>query len=73
MVEDSDPKVGLDGAHRAALTLAAGFATVRDLDARAPEVIYARREAMAEGNAPGPRGDVGSRQLRCMVSSATRA
>ena len=55
MVEDSDPKVGLDGAHRAALTLGAGFTTVRDLGARQPEVIYALREAVAEGKVPGPR------------------
>jgi imidazolonepropionase-like amidohydrolase len=54
-VEDSDPKVGLDGAHRAGLTLAAGFTTVRDLGARKPEIIYALREAVAEGKVPGPR------------------
>jgi imidazolonepropionase-like amidohydrolase len=54
-VEDSDPKVGLDAAHRARLTLAAGFTTVRDLGARKPEVIYALREAVAEGKVPGPR------------------
>jgi imidazolonepropionase-like amidohydrolase len=55
LVEDSDPKVGLDGAHRARLTLAAGFTTVRDLGAHQPEVIYALREAVAEGKVPGPR------------------
>jgi imidazolonepropionase-like amidohydrolase len=55
MVEDSNPKVGLDGAHRARLTLAAGFTTVRDLGARQPEVIYALRDAIAEGKVPGPR------------------
>jgi imidazolonepropionase-like amidohydrolase len=55
LVEDSDPKVGLDGAHRARLTLKAGFTTVRDLGARQPEVIYALREAVAEGKVPGPR------------------
>ena len=54
-VEDSDPKVGLDGAQRARLTLAAGFTTVRDLGARKPEIIYALREAVAEGKVPGPR------------------
>src|ERR1700722_7304556 len=54
-VEDSDPKIGLDGAHRARLTLAAGFTTVRGLRARKPEVIYALREAVAEGLVPGPR------------------
>src|SRR5665213_2306521 len=54
-VEDSDPKIGLDGAHRARLTLEAGFTTVRDLGARKPEVIYALREAVAEGLVPGPR------------------
>jgi imidazolonepropionase-like amidohydrolase len=54
-VEDSDPKVGLDGAHRARLTLEAGFTTVRDLGAHKPEVIYALRDAVAEGKVPGPR------------------
>ena len=54
-VEDSNPKVGLDSAHRARLTLAAGFTTVRDLGARQPEVIYALRDAVAEGKVPGPR------------------
>ena len=54
-VEDSDPKVGLDAAHRARLTLQAGFTTVRDLGARKPEIIYALRAAVAEGKVPGPR------------------
>ncbi|HEY1753107.1 MAG TPA: amidohydrolase family protein [Caulobacteraceae bacterium] len=54
-VEDSDPKTGLDGAERARVTLQAGFTTVRDLGARQPEVIYALREAVAEGKVPGPR------------------
>ncbi|HEY2709447.1 MAG TPA: amidohydrolase family protein [Caulobacteraceae bacterium] len=54
-VEDSNPKVGLDGAWRAGLTLAAGFTTVRDLGARQPEIIYALRDAVAEGKVPGPR------------------
>src|SRR5271156_6542350 len=44
MVEDSDPKTGLDGAQRARVTLEAGFTTVRDLGARKPEIIYALRE-----------------------------
>ena len=52
-VEDSDPKVGLDGAYRAGLTLSAGFTTVRDLGARKPEIIYALRDAVAEGKVPG--------------------
>jgi imidazolonepropionase-like amidohydrolase len=55
LVEDSNPKVGLDAAHRARLTLAAGFTTVRDVGARNPEVIYALRAAVAEGKVPGPR------------------
>jgi len=54
-VEDSDPKIGLDGAQRARQTLAAGFTTVRDLGAHKPEVIYALRDAVAEGVVPGPR------------------
>jgi imidazolonepropionase-like amidohydrolase len=54
-VEDSDPKVALEAAARARLTLAAGFTTVRDLGARKPEVIYALRAAVAEGKALGPR------------------
>jgi imidazolonepropionase-like amidohydrolase len=55
LVEDSDPKTGLDGAHRARVTLEAGFTTVRDLGARRPEIIYALRDAIAEGKVPGPR------------------
>ena len=55
LVEDSDPKTGLDGAQRARMTLEAGFTTVRDLGARKPEVIYALRDAVAEGKVPGPR------------------
>jgi imidazolonepropionase-like amidohydrolase len=55
LVEDSDPKVGLDGAHRARLTLEAGFTTVRDVGAQKPEVIFALRSAIAEGKVPGPR------------------
>jgi imidazolonepropionase-like amidohydrolase len=55
LVEDSDPKVGFDAAHRARVTLAAGFTTVRDVGARKPEVIYALRAAVAEGKVPGPR------------------
>jgi imidazolonepropionase-like amidohydrolase len=54
-VEDSDPKIGLDGAQRARKTLAAGFTTVRDLGAHKPEVIYALRDAVAQGVVPGPR------------------
>jgi imidazolonepropionase-like amidohydrolase len=54
-VEDSDPKVGLNAAHHARLTLAAGFTTVRDVGARKPEVIFALRAAVAEGKVPGPR------------------
>jgi len=55
MVADSDPKIGLDGAHRARLTLEAGFTTVRDVGAQKPEVIFALRDAIAEGKVPGPR------------------
>jgi imidazolonepropionase-like amidohydrolase len=55
LVEDSDPKIALDAAHRARVTLAAGFTTVRDLGARPPDVVYALRAAIAEGKVPGPR------------------
>jgi imidazolonepropionase-like amidohydrolase len=55
LVEDSDPKVALDAAQRAKVTLAAGFTTVRDVGARNPEVIYALRAAVAEGKVSGPR------------------
>jgi imidazolonepropionase-like amidohydrolase len=54
-VEDSDPKVGFNAAHYARLTLAAGFTTVRDLGARKPDVIYALRDAVADGKVLGPR------------------
>jgi imidazolonepropionase-like amidohydrolase len=55
LVEDSDPKIALEAVHRARVTLAAGFTTVRDLGARPPDVIYALRAAIAEGKVPGPR------------------
>lgn len=55
LVEDTDPKVALDAAQRAQVTLAAGFTTVRDVGALTPEVIYALRAAIAEGKVPGPR------------------
>jgi hypothetical protein len=35
-VEDSDPKVAFNAAHNAAVTLAAGFTTVRDVGAGNP-------------------------------------
>jgi len=55
IVSDSDPKVGLDAAHRARLTVEAGFTTVRDVGAHRPEAIYALRSAVAERKVPGPR------------------
>lgn len=56
LVEDSDPKVGFNAAHHAGLTLGAGFTTVRDVGALGnPEVIFALRDAIAEGTIAGPR------------------
>src|ERR1700739_4345512 len=54
-VEDSDPKVAFNAAHHAAVTLAAGFTTVRDVGAGNPEVIFALRVAIAERKGGGPR------------------
>ncbi|MBV8337078.1 MAG: amidohydrolase family protein, partial [Alphaproteobacteria bacterium] len=55
-VEDSDPKVGFNAAHHAAVTLGAGFTTVRDVGAVGnPEIIFALRAAVAERKVPGPR------------------
>ncbi len=54
-VDESDPKTALEAAHRARLTLEAGFTTVRDVGAKKPEAIYALRAATAEGKVPGPR------------------
>ena len=55
-VEDSDPKVGFNAAYNAAVTLAAGFTTVRDVGAAGnPEIIFALRAAVAEGKVAGPR------------------
>jgi len=55
-VEDSDPKVGFNTAYNAAVTLAAGFTTVRDVGAAGnPEIIFALRAAVAEGKVAGPR------------------
>ena len=56
LVTDSDPKIGFNAAHRAALTLGAGFTTVRDVGALGnPDVIFALRDAIAEGTIAGPR------------------
>lgn len=56
MVEDSDPKIAYHAAHYAALTLGAGFTTVRDVGAFGnPEVIFALRDSIAEGTVAGPR------------------
>jgi len=55
-VEDSDPKVGFNAAHHAAVTLAAGFTTVRDVGAVGnPDIIFALRAAVAEKKVAGPR------------------
>src|SRR5271170_2975638 len=55
-VEDSDPKVGFNAAHNAAVTLGAGFTTVRDVGAAGnPEIIFALRAAVAERKVAGPR------------------
>jgi len=55
-VEDSDAKVGFTAAHNAAVTLAAGFTTVRDVGVVGnPEVIFALRAAIAEKKVAGPR------------------
>lgn len=55
-VEDSDVKIGLNGAYHAKLTLKAGFTTVRDVGAMGqPETVFALRSAIAEGKVPGPR------------------
>jgi imidazolonepropionase-like amidohydrolase len=54
-VEDSDPKVAFNAAHNAAVTLAAGFTTVRDVGARTPDVVFALRAAIAERKVAGPR------------------
>ena len=55
-VEDSDPKIGFNAAHHAAVTLAAGFTTVRDVGAAGnPDIIFALRAAVAERKVAGPR------------------
>src|SRR3984957_20674634 len=54
-VEDSDPKVAFNAAHNAAITLAAGFTTVRDVGAGNPDIIFALRDAIAERKVAGPR------------------
>ena len=55
-VEDSDAMIGFNAAHHAALTLAAGFTTVRDVGAVGnPEVIFALRAAIADRKVAGPR------------------
>jgi len=55
-VEESDAKIGLNGAYHANLTLKAGFTTVRDVAPLViPITIFALRAAVAEGKVPGPR------------------
>src|ERR1700740_1099508 len=55
-VEDSDPKVAFNAAHNAAVTLAAGFTTVRDVGAAGnPDIFFALRAAVAERKVAGPR------------------
>ncbi|MDT9598744.1 metal-dependent hydrolase family protein [Sphingosinicella rhizophila] len=56
MVQDSEPKTGFKAAHYAALTLGAGFTTVRDVGAfGSPDIIFALRDAIADGLVDGPR------------------
>lgn len=56
MVQDSEPKTGFKAAHYAGLTLGAGFTTVRDVGAfGSPDVIFALRDAIADGMVDGPR------------------
>jgi imidazolonepropionase-like amidohydrolase len=56
VVDDSDVKIGLNGAYHAKLTLKAGFTTVRDVGALGhPDTVFALRAAIAEGKVPGPR------------------
>ncbi|HEV2363599.1 MAG TPA: amidohydrolase family protein [Caulobacteraceae bacterium] len=55
LVDESDPAIALEAAHRARITLEAGFTTVRDVGARKPEAIFALRAAVAQGKVPGPR------------------
>jgi imidazolonepropionase-like amidohydrolase len=56
VVEESDAKIGLNGAYHARLTLKAGFTTVRDVGALGhPDTIFALRAAVAEGKVAGPR------------------
>ncbi|MGH7010279.1 MAG: amidohydrolase family protein, partial [Caulobacteraceae bacterium] len=55
LVDETDPAIALEAAHRALVTLEAGFTTVRDVGAKKPEVIFALRAAVAAGKIPGPR------------------
>jgi imidazolonepropionase-like amidohydrolase len=56
LVENSDAKVAYNAAQRAAVTLGAGFTTVRDVGAFGnPEIIFALRDSIAEGTIAGPR------------------
>jgi imidazolonepropionase-like amidohydrolase len=56
LVEDSDAKLGFNATRHAAVTLGAGFTTVRDVGTFGnPEIVFALREAIAEGVIAGPR------------------
>jgi imidazolonepropionase-like amidohydrolase len=69
-VEDSDAKVGFDAAHHAAVTLAAGFTTVRDVGATVIPILF------SHCGPPSPRkggGTSDSLRLRMGVRSARPA
>lgn len=55
LVSESNSLVTLRAAENARVTLEAGFTTVRDLGAKAPETIFALRDAINMGLAKGPR------------------
>jgi imidazolonepropionase-like amidohydrolase len=55
LVSESNSLVTLRAAENARVTLEAGFTTVRDLGAKAPETIFALRDAINMGIAKGPR------------------
>ena len=55
LLKTTPPEVALWGAHNALVTLRAGFTTVRDMGTTWPYVDVALRNAINDGQVPGPR------------------
>ncbi len=55
IVERSDADTAMVGAHHARITLQSGFTTVRDLNGRGLDAVFALKKAINKNYIPGPR------------------